>query len=273
MMTLGDKAHKMNKHKLWPRRSEGFANLPALVLLVIVFSIAGSLWAFHLWQQGGTQQGGSSNGATLASGSITAGGSFCNSTNCVILQLPTNASTVSVVVGNLGSNLVIIEVSGDGGNTYATSSVPFSFAQGMGTLLSNGLTMVPVAGFTHVRARCTTFVGGTTTITLNYGTGTLHEINYAYQAGSQFLAPVTASNPATPGFTVGNEIGQPGIGVRNPGVLWYMNGQTITASGNNGVMFNLVDSYLSTSQWAHVWVHASEVGDYWSKRKLHGGER
>lgn len=76
--------------------------------------------------------------------------------------------------------------------------------------------------------------------------------NFAQTSGGTGWAPFVYSNPATPGFTVGNEAGQAGVGARNPGVEWFMSGQTLTASGNNGTMFNITDSFMSDYCWMKV---------------------
>ena len=93
-------------------------------------------------------------------GNITASSTVCASTTtCISLALPGQPaySGASVTLAGTFSATLQPEMSGDGGVTWVSNG---------GTLTSAGLTQFTFTGITNFRVRCTAYVSGTVTVTI-----------------------------------------------------------------------------------------------------------
>lgn len=123
----------------------------SLFLTLVLLALGGSLSA----QVG--QQGIASN---PLGGDLTATSANCATVqSCVWMRLPSNGSTATVTLAGTFVQTDLIELSGDGGNTWITNA----------TLSAVGITSVSVSGFSDIRVRCSAFTSGRASVTINVG--------------------------------------------------------------------------------------------------------
>jgi hypothetical protein len=104
------------------------------------------------------------NAVNPLAGQITATAANCQTAGaCVWQKLPVDAATVGVTIAGSFTATLAIEVSSDGGSTFATIS---SF-----TTTQTALP-ITVSGMTDLRVRASAYTSGTAYVTLNAGKGT-----------------------------------------------------------------------------------------------------
>lgn len=105
-------------------------------------------------------------------GTINAQGSTCATTNaCVTLALVNNQNSGSGGVGitisaNSGANTLQFEASADGTNFTSINAFPLNSTTAVTSTTSTGTWQINVAGMSSVRVRCSAYVSGTVTLTI-----------------------------------------------------------------------------------------------------------
>ncbi len=102
--------------------------------------------------------------------SITASATTCSVSNaaCLIYGVdPTSGGATFTVGANASGNTLQFEATGDGGATWVALSVtPSNSTTTVTSTTGTGTWQVNVAGYTSIRIRCSTFVGGTSTVSI-----------------------------------------------------------------------------------------------------------
>jgi len=120
-------------------------------------------------------------------GPISASSTNCSvAQSCVWMRLPFNASVAAVNVTGTFSETLLVEQSGDGGNTFSTAA----------TLTAAGLTTYSVSGMTDFRVRCSSFVSGTAFVNLNVGASGGGTSNISQWGGASVTAAVSGASDA-----------------------------------------------------------------------------
>jgi hypothetical protein len=145
---------------------------------------------------------------------LTAAGASCTSTTCLSVGIdPAQGGATLTVSANASGNTIQFEASGDGGTSFVPlNATPSNSTTAVTSTTSTGTWQANVAGYTTVRMRMSTLVGGTTTVSINNstasaraggggggGAGTFGP-NYSVGAGTaqaQTVAPTTAVTNAT----------------------------------------------------------------------------
>src|SRR6267154_5571531 len=105
-----------------------------------------------------------------------AGSCTANSTACSFLTIPSGSGGVTfTITANASANTIQFEATGDtepsGSHTWVALNVfPSNSTVAVTSTTSTGTWQANIAGFTQVRLRCSTFVGGTTTTYINLST-------------------------------------------------------------------------------------------------------
>ncbi|MDE2097856.1 MAG: hypothetical protein KGL39_11455 [Patescibacteria group bacterium] len=102
------------------------------------------------------------------SGSLTASGSSCGATNCVLLNVISTAATAAVQVAGTYSGTLQFEGSVDGTNFNAIVAIPTGSVGGarVTSTTGTGAWQVNTSGFAAVRVRCSAYTSGTATVTI-----------------------------------------------------------------------------------------------------------
>jgi hypothetical protein len=106
------------------------------------------------------------------SGLITSSGSSCSTpTNCVVLVLPSDASTAAVTLAGTFSATVQFEMSADGVNFVAANAAPQPTGATVNSATAAGTWSMPVAGMTYLRTRASSFSSGQVNVFLQATSG------------------------------------------------------------------------------------------------------
>lgn len=101
-----------------------------------------------------------------------AGTCSATSTACLVINVPSGSGGATFNIGaNASANTVQFEATADYGTTWvALNVVPSNGTTAVTSTTSTGIWQANVAGYTKLRMRCSTFVGGTTTTYINLST-------------------------------------------------------------------------------------------------------
>ncbi len=138
-------------------------------------------------------------------GNITAQGSTCTKlvldssnstiTNCVSMQLPSTATTASIVLSGTFSATVQFEISADYGNTWVSAPVASSTTTGTFTFA--------VDGHNGVRARASAYSSGIIATTISPSNGGT-SVQTVFGAGPAHSLPITEASAAPNFLNCGN---------------------------------------------------------------------
>lgn len=99
---------------------------------------------------------------------LSAASSSCTATSCISVSVdPTQGGTTFTVTANASGNTIQFEASGDGGTSWvALNATPSNSTTAATSTSSTGVWQANVAGYTNIRMRMSTLVGGTTTVSM-----------------------------------------------------------------------------------------------------------
>ena len=103
---------------------------------------------------------------TSSYGNITAAGSTCATSSCIMLPLPSGTSTVSISVLGTFSATLAFEVTADDGTWYAVSAYPIPSGTAVTSTTSTGLWVAQAAGMLKMRVRASAYTSGTAQVVL-----------------------------------------------------------------------------------------------------------
>lgn len=93
-------------------------------------------------------------------GTISAAGSGCSPvTQCVVMQIPINAASVSIQLVLTTSGTANFEVSNDGINFYAQNAYPTPTSTAASSATASGLWRLQVGSYTWIRVRASAISG------------------------------------------------------------------------------------------------------------------
>ena len=122
-------------------------------------------------------------------GNITSGGADCSTaTNCVSIQMPGTASSITVTITGTFSATLTFEKSGDNGKTWAI----------LDTQIATGVYTYTVASLTNVRVRASAYTSGNAGVFLNVSTASVGTSSISGGgAGGTFTIQNTACSSTT----------------------------------------------------------------------------
>ncbi len=150
------------------KTKEGLCNASQLSVNKIVLSI---FFLLVLCRTAGAQDARKAILSAADAGTCTA-----NSTACSFLTIHSGAGGVTfTITANASANTIQFEATGDtepaGSHTWVALNVfPSNSTTAVTSTTSTGTWQANIAGFTQVRLRCSTFIGGTTTTYINLST-------------------------------------------------------------------------------------------------------